>query len=108
VTGSTPSCGTFPPELVQRVVRTHISEIRRCYERAMTELSPSTAGRVTIEWDIAPDGHVASARVAETAIEPSAPSLEQCMVDAIRRLQFPAPEGGGTVRVRYPFNLRTE
>jgi hypothetical protein len=32
-------------------------------------------------------------------------AVEGCMVQAVRRWQFPAPDGGGLVLVSYPFVL---
>ena len=33
-------------------------------------------------------------------------SVGQCISNAVRRWQFPTPEGGGVVTVNYPFTLQ--
>ena len=34
------------------------------------------------------------------------PTVEQCVAQAVRRWEFPKPEGGGIVIVSYPFVLK--
>lgn len=33
-------------------------------------------------------------------------SVDTCVADAIKAIRFPAPDGGGTMQVRYPFVFR--
>ena len=33
--------------------------------------------------------------------------LHQCMLDELRTLEFPAPDGDGSVKVTYPFRFAT-
>jgi hypothetical protein len=33
-------------------------------------------------------------------------SVEQCIASAVRRWEFPKPQGGGIVQVSYPFVLK--
>jgi hypothetical protein len=42
--------------------------------------------------------------VAESSV--AVPSVGTCIANAVRRWQFPSPEGGGIVTVNYPFNLQ--
>ena len=49
-----------------------------------------------------PSGPQAAALQSSTLNEPS---VESCIVAAIRGWQFPAPAGGGPVIVSYPFLL---
>lgn len=92
--------GSLSPEIIQRVVRRHINEVRYCYERALTE-APALAGRIEAIWTIAADGSVPVATIASDTVGSDA--VSRCLVSVIHRWTFPAPEGGGIVRVTYPF-----
>jgi hypothetical protein len=35
------------------------------------------------------------------------PNVEQCIAQAVRRWEFPKPQGGGIVIVSYPFVLKS-
>jgi TonB family protein len=54
-----------------------------------------------VRFEIGPRGQVVSAeRMGESKADPT---LERCILDAVKALRFPAPEGGGYVTVTYPF-----
>jgi TonB family protein len=70
------------------------------YERQLLR-NPSLAGRVAVRLVIGPDGSVVSATVASSTI--GSTEVEQGVVNVLRNIQFPAPEGGGVHIVTYPF-----
>jgi len=90
--------GHLAPALIQRVVRAAYGDLRKCYEDGL-RASPNLVGRVTLKLVIDTDGHVAFAK-AETSDLPNR-TVVDCVVDRIRKVQFPSPEGG-TVTVVYP------
>jgi len=93
--------GQLPRELIREVIRRRIAQVRFCYEQAL-QSNPALAGRVRVEFLIAPDGRVRSARVAEgTTLDDS--SLTDCLVARVGSWEFPQPKGGGSVKVTYPF-----
>lgn len=95
--------GSLSKEVIRRVIRQHLAEIRFCYEegrRAMPELS----GRVTVGFVIAPSGTVQTSSIAQSDL--GSAKTEQCIAEALRRWSFPAPENGGVVSVTYPFVLQ--
>jgi TonB family protein len=85
--------------VIQRVVRRHMNEIRYCYERELVR-DPTLRGTVRLSFVIGPDGRVVSA-TAERGDLPE--GVTSCVVAAVRRWTFPAPDGGGVVAVTYPF-----
>ncbi len=97
--------GSLSREVIRRVVRRHINEIRFCYEQEVMG-RPDLAGRVTIAFIIGATGTVQTASVANTTLENA--RVEACMAQAVRRWTFPAPDGGGVVAVNYPFVLDCE
>ncbi len=102
IPGEPETTGALDREIIQRVVRQHRREIRHCYQQEL-QRNPDLAGRVTIEWVISPTGDVVSASVRDTTMNNS--TVERCMAQRIQRWKFPEPDGGGVVRVNYPFNF---
>jgi hypothetical protein len=94
--------GGLDREIVRRVVRTHLNEVRYCYEEALPR-RPTLAGRVVAAFTIAPTGRVLVSELQTSSL--GAPAVEACIVAATRRWQFPQPAGGGLVVVSYPFQL---
>jgi TonB family protein len=96
--------GALSKEVIRRVVRSHMNEIKFCYEQQLAG-RPDLAGRVAINFIISPSGAVQSASVAGSTLGNA--TAEGCMARAVRRWSFPAPEGGGIVVVTYPFMLQS-
>ena len=94
--------GRLDREIVRRVVRQHLNEVRYCYEQALAR-RPTLAGRVVAQFTIAPTGHVLVSALQRSSLGESA--VDDCIIAATRRWTFPAPEGGGLVLVSYPFQL---
>jgi Ca-activated chloride channel family protein len=94
--------GSLDKDIIRRIVRAHINEVRYCYNQALAK-DPNSKGRVTVEFVIGGTGKVASATVKETTMSDAA--VATCISAAIKRWTFPKPEGGGSVTVAYPFVL---
>jgi hypothetical protein len=94
--------GSLSKELIRREIGRHINEVRFCYESQLIS-QPDLQGRVAIKFIIAPTGAVMNAVVDQTDV--GSPKVESCIAAAVRRMSFPAPEGGGLVIVTYPFLL---
>jgi hypothetical protein len=94
--------GALDKEIVRRIVRRHLNEVRYCYESSLAR-RPSLAGRVVTSFTIAPTGRVLSSLLQSSTLADA--KVEACIVGAVRRWEFPAPEGGGVVIVSYPFQL---
>lgn len=94
--------GALDREIIQRVVRQNRREIQHCYEQELNR-NPDLSGQITMQWVISPGGDVVNASVEDTTM--NSHEVEQCMAGRIQRWSFPEPEGGGIVRVNYPFNF---
>jgi TonB family protein len=94
--------GALDKEIIRRVIRRRIQEVRFCYEREV-QRKPELEGRVEVSFTITGAGAVAAAGVAKSTTGDTA--VDSCIVQAVRRLEFPQPEGGGIVVVTYPFLL---
>ncbi|MCB9597864.1 MAG: energy transducer TonB [Sandaracinaceae bacterium] len=97
--------GRLDATAIRDVVRDHRDELGFCFAWQLHS-HPDLNGRVTMEFEIGPDGHVTEARVADDALGDE--TVTRCFTGVTRRMEFPEPEGGGTVTVRYPFILSPE
>ena len=97
--------GGLDKDLIRRVVRAHINEIRYCYNQGLAR-DPNLKGRIAVQFQIGATGKVPTAIVSETDMKDK--SVGNCIASAVRRWQFPKPPGGGTVIVTYPFVLAAE
>jgi hypothetical protein len=90
-------------EPVREVIRAHQSELASCYERYLT--AGTRGGRLVVEMEIAPDGHVPATRV--TLDEIGDPTFARCVTDAVQTWQFPDHDADPRViRITYPFVFR--
>ncbi len=92
--------GPLDKDIVRRIVRAHINEVRSCYNKAL-ERDPEAAGRVAIDFTIGAKGKIAASKVQESTIADE--QLGRCITKAVKRWKFPKPQGGGQVQVTYPF-----
>ncbi len=97
--------GLLSPEAIRRVVLRNINQVRYCYEQGLAT-NPSLGGRVVVRFVINASGSVIASTVTESSL--GAPAVGQCAANAVRRWQFPSPEGGGLVTVNYPFTLQSD
>jgi len=95
--------GLLSPEAIRRVVLRNLGQVNHCHEQGLST-NPNAAGRVTVRFVIGGTGSVMGSGVAGSTYPIQ--SVADCIANAVRRWQFPAPEGGGVVTVNYPFNLQ--
>lgn len=94
--------GTMDKDIIRRIVRAHINEVRYCYNQGLAR-DPNLKGRVSIQFNIGPTGGVNVAVVAESTVKDS--NVSNCIAKAVKRWTFPKPPGGGSAVVTYPFVL---
>lgn len=93
----------LPKDVINAVVQRHRSEIRACYDSAL-QRNPSLRGKVSIAFNIQPNGIVSYAGVKESSIGDS--GLESCIVSRVKTWVFPKPEAPVVTEVTaYPFYL---
>jgi glyoxylase-like metal-dependent hydrolase (beta-lactamase superfamily II) len=111
LTGAAPDGGVDVPrgrldkEIVRRIIRRHINEVKACYERELIE-RPMLGGRVMVQFTIGTTGQVIASVLQNSTL--GSDRGETCIVQAVRRWEFPKPIGGGDVIVSYPFVLTPE
>jgi hypothetical protein len=93
--------GTLDKEIVRRIIRQHINEVKFCYEQQLPR-HPDLAGRITVQFTIAAAGTVGASLVQASSLNNVA--VESCITQAVRRWEFPQRAVGATI-VSYPFVL---
>ncbi len=94
--------GALDKDIIRRVVRAHINEVRYCYNQGLAR-DPNLKGRVAVQFTIGPTGKVPVAVVAQTSLKDR--NVANCVAKAVKRWKFPKPPGGGNAVVTYPFVL---
>ena len=94
--------GSLDKEIIRRIIRRHINEVKYCYEQELTK-KPELGGRIMVQFTIAASGQVIASVLQNSTMGNA--RVENCTVQAVRRWEFPKPLGGGIVIVSYPFLL---
>jgi len=94
--------GSLDKEIIRRIVRRHVNEVKYCYEQELTK-QPALGGRLVVQFMISGRGQVISSLLQSSTMGNA--RVENCTVQAVRRWSFPEPQGGGLVTVTYPFSL---
>jgi metallo-beta-lactamase class B len=94
--------GDMTKEIVRRIIRRHINEVKYCYEQELLR-QPDLGGKIDVQFTIAASGQV----IASTLIRSTMGNarVETCTVEAVRRWLFPKPINGGIIVITYPFIL---
>ncbi len=84
---------------IRSVIRSNQSKFKYCYEKELLKKS-NLRGRIVVSSQIHQKGTTAKVGVRSSSIKDS--KVENCILRVFRRMRFPAPPGGGMVRVNYP------
>jgi len=95
--GRVQSQGDLDKREILRVLRTKYADFITCYEPVLAK-QPELRGQVSMQFFITPHGTVA------TATANGMPEVAPCVAEKLRRVEFPAPKGGGGVQAN--FNVR--
>lgn len=97
-----PRRGVLDKEEIRQVIRSHIAEVKDCYELQLVS-NPELQGRMLVRFTISASGAVSAANVQSSTFND--PIVEQCILESVRTWIFPRPQGG-IVIVTYPFVLK--
>lgn len=96
--------GHVPASSIHRILRNAGDALRFCYERALAQ-RPQLSGRIVLAFVLGPDGSVRTAAIQSGGVRDEAGvdrDVSLCLLQVVRRLRFPSPEGGRLVNIRYP------
>jgi TonB family protein len=97
-----PVQGSLSKEVIRRRIREGINHVRNCFEEGF-ERNPCLGLLVVVKFIISPKGNVRKAWIVRS--ETGDRKVDKCVLRAVRKFEFPAPEGGGPVVVTYPFHV---
>ena len=96
-------------EYSQARVREIVPLVKECYDLAMSE-HPGIEGKVVVDFTIQGDdelgGVISDSRLKDPDAEQRYPVLAECVRETMYAIRIDPPEGGGVVRVTYPFIFR--
>ena len=95
--------GGLDRDLIADVINRHMGQFRFCYEQGL-QGTPGLAGRIAVRFVIGAQGQVRTAGIDNSTMNSS--MVESCVVNRMKSLKFPLPEGGVDVKVSYPFMFR--
>lgn len=93
--GSDPSRSSTAEDVGRRLGRERVA-FGRCYARERMNLQPVDRADYLVEVTVPAGGGHPEATIVERAVS-GIETLEACLVDVIRRVEFRAPEGGPLV-----------
>ncbi|MBI1947147.1 MAG: AgmX/PglI C-terminal domain-containing protein [Deltaproteobacteria bacterium] len=97
--------GSLDKEAIRTAIRAIQPKIAECYESALAH-DPDLIGRITVDFTIeAVDGGGGVTAGEVNGTDMNAPFFEACVLKQVVDVPFPAPAGGGVVKVTYPFNF---
>jgi hypothetical protein len=99
--------GSIPREQIKAAIQDVIPSVRHCYESGL-KLRDGSRGRVTASFTLVVadgGGFMRDAEIVDSAL--NNPLTDSCVLEALSNAHFPMPEGGGEVRVTYPFNFES-
>jgi hypothetical protein len=102
VPGTVKVHGSLDKEIIRRIVHQHMNEVKFCYDQELAR-RPTLAGRISVQFAISPVGQVITSVMQSTSMDDA--RVENCVVNAVRRWEFPKPTGGGIAIVLYPFSF---
>jgi Ca-activated chloride channel family protein len=91
--------GGLNADIVRRIVRQHLGQLRFCYEQTLKK-NPGINGLAVVKFEIDDAGMVPNAEVTKHLEG----NLDACLVEQVKSFQFPKPEKG-TVKVQLPLNF---
>ena len=93
--------GALSADIIKKIINNNRNQIRYCYEVELQH-NQNLEGRVLMHWVIGGNGSVDSSRRSRTLLCTTLASSVAWPARS-KTWKFPAPAGGGTVEVNYPF-----
>lgn len=97
--------GSMDKGEIRKVISAQRDKVKFCYERELIK-DDTLAGKVTVGIMINPSGQVIATNIDTTTLNNS--RVESCLEGVIKPMRFPAHNGGGMVKVRYPFDFKSK
>ncbi|MEQ9503277.1 MAG: VIT domain-containing protein [Deltaproteobacteria bacterium] len=96
--------GSLSKDRIAQVFRRKRGAFKSVFEK-MLKSDPTLSGKVVLELTVGPDGRVVAARIRGDAAKQK---RWAGLVAVAKKMRFPAPAGGGTIHISYPFIFRPQ
>ena len=93
--------GAIEKRAIQKIVRQHSGELRRCYEKAYIGDTNKASGIVHVAWDITPQGTVDKITIKDSDLKKE---VENCIYNSLKQWHFPSKQDSPT-HVEFPFEF---
>lgn len=97
--------GGLNKDAVRRTLSSHRSDIRTCYERALT-VQKRLKGRIVYKWLISAKGPTIWVNLVRSEVGSS--RLESCVKDVISKIIWPIAPNNKETMVNYPFEFHSK
>ena len=98
-----PTRGKLPKAVIDEKLKSMGPAVQACYEQGL-KAKPDLRGAVNVNFVVGEDGKVVHADAAEGDDALPDPTTVNCILSAIKKLEFPEPSGG-RVFISYPLKL---
>lgn len=99
-TGAMEVEGGLTKDDIRKALAENRRAIRNCYERSLM-VKKDLQGRLTLKWRIAPSGSVVSIAIQSSDL--NSPSLDSCVLEIVKGIQFAQAPNKLPTTVIYPF-----
>lgn len=83
----------------------HKAQFQACYMEQL-KTNPKLEGTVVALFKINSKGKAVETEIKDTTLENA--KVENCVLDVIKKIDFPLPKDGGSVEIKYPFKFHAE
>lgn len=90
----------IPQKEIKNKIKKNLSSFRDCYTEVL-KTNSKLEGKVVLDWDIDDAGSVKRAEVKTSTLKDA--TVESCMLDKLKAIQFPSAPAGQVMNVNYPF-----
>lgn len=94
--------GFMDKEAIRQIIKSHLSEIRSCYEMKLNR-DQNISGKLVVKWQILESGYVGKVNLVSERSSLEDRDVAKCTANVIKGLRFPKPPKGMIGEVQYPF-----
>jgi RNA polymerase sigma-70 factor (ECF subfamily) len=110
--GGGSAAGELDKDYIRQQVRELQGLLTECYEQALGRGNPNLAGKIVVRFTIVAEpgigGLVSDSSIDDENTSIADAEMRQCVQETMYAAQFRAPDGGGEVRVSYPFAFQPD
>jgi len=100
----TKALGGIEPDAIRGVLIKTIPQFRICYQNQLDTTGKVFSGVIRLDFLIESTGKVGKSKVTSSS-GPFSKKTKNCILEVLKKTQFPKPLGGGVVEVSQPVNF---